>query len=101
MLQSRLIGIMQRELESQNLQLPIYCTQQIEKMVSYAVQRMRTHKVIDHAGHIMQAERNLKSLVTYLCDCSQRAGTWPSLSNSDFDAAMSNCPNFWPYCSSG
>lgn len=101
MLQSRLIGIMQRELESQNLQLSIYCTQQIEQMVSYGVQRMRTSKVIDHSGHIMQAERNLRALVKYLGDCSQKAGTYPSLTSSSFDAAMSSCPNFWPYCSSG
>lgn len=101
MLQSRLIGIMQRELESQNLQLSIYCTQQIEQMVSNGVQRMRTSKVIDHSGHIMQAERNLRALVNYLGEFSKSAGTYPSLTNSSFDAAMSNCPNFWPYCSSG
>jgi hypothetical protein len=92
---------MQRELDSQNLQLSVYCTQQMEQLVSNGLQRMRANKAIDNAGHVMHAERNMRALVKYLCDYSRKAGTFPSLSNSSFDAAMSSCPTFWPYCSSG
>ena len=101
MLQSRLAGIMQRELETQSLQLSDYCTQQIQQLIGNGVNRMRTSKVLDHAGHVMQAERNLRSLVKYFSDYSRTAGSYPHLSTSQFDAALSSCPTLWPYCSSG
>jgi len=101
MLQSRLIGIMQRELESQNLQFSVYCTQQIEQLLAQGVKRMRVSKADNHAGHVMHAEQNLRSLFKYFGDHSRAAGTFPKLTNSRFDAALNACPTFWPYCSSG
>ncbi len=101
MLQSRLVTIMQRELESQNLQLTPYCTQQLEVLLTRGVERMRNNRVADHPGRVLNAEHNLKSLVKYLCDYSRVAGSYPQLSHSDFDAAMRKVPTFWPYCTSG
>jgi hypothetical protein len=57
--------------------------------------------VIDHQGYVTQAEQNLKSLIKYFCDYSRDLGTFPTLSDSDFNAALSSCPIFWPYCSTG
>ena len=65
MLQSRLVGIMQRELENQNLQLTPYCTQQLEQLVNNGLKRMRMSKTIDHPGYIMQAERNLRVRIPF------------------------------------
>ena len=92
---------MQRELELQRLQLPVYCTQQMELMIANGVQRMRVNKALDHAGHVLQAERNLRALVKYLCDFSRKEGTFPTLTETSFDAAMGSCPTFWPFCSTG
>ena len=92
---------MQRELESQNLQLAISCKQQMEQLIAYGLQRMRTSKALDNSGHIMQAERNLRALIKYLCDFSREDVTFPVLGQARFDAAISNCPTFWPYCTSG
>jgi len=88
---------MQRELRAQELQLSPYCTQQIEQLISQGVQRMVVQKSNDHPGHVMSAERNLKFLVKYLADCSQKLGTFPRLSNIDFDTALNNAPTYWPY----
>jgi len=98
MLQTRLLNIMMRELQTRGLQLSPYCTQQIEQLVGHGVQRMRTGNVIDHAGHVMHAERNLRSLVKYFYDYSREVGTFPNLNNSDFDPALLACPSYWPYC---
>ena len=82
------------------LQLSFYCEKQIEQLVSRGVGRMGTGKVDDHAGYVLQAERNLKSLIKYFCDYSLRVETFPALSNSHFNAALNACPTFWPYTSS-
>jgi hypothetical protein len=100
MLQPRLISIMQRELKSRNLELSPYCVQQIEQLIGQGVQRMRVNNAIDHAGHVMQAERNLRALIKYFSDYSRNRGTFPNLSQADFDAALLSCPTIWPYCSS-
>jgi len=100
MLQTRLLSIMRRELQTQNLQLSIDCTQQIEQLVRRGIDRMRTGRVLDHAGHVIQAERNVKLLIKYFCDFARDAGTFPRLSNADFQKALIACPTIWPYCSS-
>jgi len=100
MLQTRLISIMQRELQSENLQLSPYCSQQIEQLLSYGIQRMRVNNASDRARHILQAERNLKFLIRYFSNYSKEVGSFPRLNNSDFDAALLACPTFWPFCSS-
>jgi hypothetical protein len=100
MLQRQLLNIMKRELQEAGLQFSPYCMQQIEGMVGHAIQRMRTGNVIDHAGHVMSAERNLRSLIKYFCNYAREVGSFPKLSNSDFDAALLDCPTFWPYRSS-
>lgn len=100
MLQSKLLNIMQRELQSQNLQLSSDCQRQIEQMVRHGVQRMRINRAMDHAGHVIQAERNMRLLVRYFCDYARNLGTFPKLSNSDFNRALSACPTLWPFSSS-
>ena len=43
-LHSRLLGILKRELDSKKLQIPPYCTAQLEQMVGHGIQRIRTQK---------------------------------------------------------
>jgi hypothetical protein len=100
MLQARLMVIMQRELDTSRLQLSPYCKKQIEQLVTRAVTRMHNNKVADNPGRLMNAERNLRALVKYLHDHSQATGSFPRLTDTDFDTAMRVCPTFWPYCSS-
>lgn len=100
MLQTRLASIMQRELQAQNLQLSPYCTQQIERMMGLGLQRLKINKANEHAGHVLQAEQNLKSLIRYFSNYSREVGSYPTLSNADFDAAVIASPTFWPFCSS-
>ena len=97
----RLLSVMKRELESQNLQLSQYGEQQIEGLVSNGVQRMRFNSATDSASYNLRAEQNLRSLIRYLCDHARDLETFPKLSNSHFDAALIACPAFWPYSSSG
>ena len=100
MLQSRLLGILRRELDSQNFQLSLYGRQQIEQLVGHGITRMRINNVDDHAGYVIRAERNLRSLIKYFCDYSRDVGSFPTLSNSAFITALNACPSFWPYRSS-
>ena len=91
---------MRRELQSQNLELTPDCTNQIEQLVRVGVQRMQINNAQNHAGHVIQAERNLKSLVRHFCDYARDVGSFPRLSNSDFQRALTTCPTIWPYRSS-
>jgi len=101
MQQNRLLAIMRRELESWQLQFSPYCTHQIEHLIGNGIKRMRTNNTLDHAGYMMQAERNLAALIKYFCDYSKKVGAFPELSDSDFDAAVRTCPTLWPYSTSG
>jgi hypothetical protein len=101
MLHPRLINIMKRELEVQNLQLSPYCVQQLEQVIGQGVKRMQSSKAIDHAGHVMQAERNLKTLVQHFGAWARDEGTFPQLTNAGFDTALAVCPTLWPYRTSG
>ena len=100
-LQSRLIGIMRSEVESLTLQLSPYCTQQIESLINQGMVRMRYNRALESPGHVMQAESNMRSLISYLADFAREAGTFPALNNSDFDEALLVSPNYWPFCGSG
>lgn len=91
---------MRRELLSQNLQLTPDCANQVEQMVRFGVQRMKINNAINHAGHVIQAERNLKHLIRHFCDYSRDVGTFPTLSAANFQRALTNCPTLWPYRSS-
>jgi len=101
MLQSRLASILQRELQHQKLQLSTYCTQQIEQLLGQGIQRMSLQKSADNPAHVMRAERNLKHFIKYLSDYSRELGSYPTLSNSDFDTALNSSPTFWPYRAGG
>lgn len=101
MLQVRLFSIMRQEIQFRKLQLAPYCKKNIESMVRHGIARMKMMDADKHPGHIMKAEQNLKALVVYLGEYARKAGTFPSLSESDYDNAMRNCPALWPYCSSG
>lgn len=100
MLQSRLLGILRRELESRSFELSPDCQTQIEQMIMNGIVRMRINKAIDRPGHVIQAEHNLKALVRYFCEYAQEQETFPHLESVDFHAALITCPTFWPYCSS-
>jgi len=99
MLKPRLLIIMQRELDSEGLQLTPYCVQQIEQLVIHGVGRLQLNKADNHPSHVINAEHNLKALIQYLGNYSRNEGTFPNLDNAGFDAAMRNSPPFWPYCS--
>ena len=101
MLQPRLLNIIHRELRVQQLEVSPSCAQQIEQLVNNGVQRMRLNKADEHAGHIMQAEQNLRALIKYLGDYARDTGTFPKLSDTDFDTALNRCPTLWPFWSSG
>lgn len=101
MLKPRLLNIIHRELRAQNLELSPSCTQQIEQLVNNGVQRMRLNKADEHAGHIMQAEQNLRALIRYFCEYAREAGTFPKLNDANFDTALSRCPTLWPFLTSG
>jgi hypothetical protein len=101
MLKPRLLNLIHRELRAQNLQVSPSCTQQIEQLVNNGVQRMRLDKADQHAGHVMQAELNLKALIRYLGEYARDEGSFPKLNDASFDAALSRCPTFWPFLSSG
>jgi hypothetical protein len=100
MIKARLLSIMRRELDAQNLQLTSECQQQIEQLLVNGVSRMRINKAIDHPGHILQAERNMKALIQYFCDYAREVDSYPNLNSADFSAAMIVCPSFWPFSSS-
>lgn len=101
MLQSRLYGILRREVENSQLQFSPFCTQQIEQLIGNGLKRMRMNKTIDHPGYILQAERNLEALIRYFVEYSKKAGTFPTLADSDFNAALRTSPALWPYSTSG
>lgn len=62
---------------------------------------MRLNNTLEHSGYVMQAEQNLKALIEYFCKFSRELGTFPELSNRQFDTALRNSPILWPYCTSG
>jgi hypothetical protein len=99
--QNRLRAIMKRELEFSQLQLNSYCMNQLENLMRHGINRMTTAKVLDNAGYSLQAERNLRSLIEYFSSYSKSEGTFPQLSDSQFDIALRNCPTLWPFSASG
>ena len=100
MLQTKLLQIMKRVLESSGLELSAGGQQQVEQVVLNGVDRMRRTNALDHPGLVINAEVNLKSLVRYLAGYAREVGSFPQLSAQDFDSAMRACPTFWPYSSS-
>ena len=92
---------MQRELDARHLQLSSYCIQQIEQLVGRGVQRMRHSNAEGNTRYVLRGERNMRSLIKYLDDYARELGTHPHLDNNDFDAAMMNCPVFWPFSGTG
>ncbi len=92
---------MRRELEISQLQLSPYCAKQLEGLVRTGLKPRRISNTLDHAGYVMQAERNLPGLIKYLNDYSRRTGTFPDLSDNNFDSASRNSPTFRPYCAGG
>ena len=101
MLQARLFSIMRRELDIQKLRLSPYCVNNMESVIRQGIARMRVIGADNHPGQALQAEQNLRALVGYLGKCSRDAGTFPALSENDYDSAMRNCPAYWPYSTSG
>ena len=92
---------MRRELDFQQLQLSSYCTQQIESLIGQGLSRMQLANALNNAGFVMRAERNLKGLVRYLGKHARKVGSYPTLSDKDFDEALRKSPAFWPFCMSG
>ena len=95
--QARFLSIMQREHDMQGLQLPSSCRSRIEQMVSRGVTRMRTNRILDNPGQVLQAEQNLKELIRYLCAFARDAGVFPEMTDADFDKAMLTCPPLFPW----
>ena len=101
MLHARLLSIMRQEVTFRRLNLSSYGKKRIEGMILQGMQRMKTMGADNHPSHTMKAEKNLKGLIVYLADYSKKTGTFPHLSETDFDAAMRESPAFWPFCSAG
>lgn len=101
MLLMRLLGLLRRELESSQLHMTPYCTKRLEGLVRNGINRMKTTKTLEHPGYALQAERNLQGLIKYIEDYSHKVGTYPNLSDSQFDAALRNAPSLWPYSAAG
>ena len=99
-LQRKLSSILQRELETQHVQISPYGLQQLEGMMSRGIQRMRNSHAENNPGRVLNAEQSLKMLVRYLADHARNEGTFPMLSDSNFDHALRDSPTFWPYTSS-
>jgi hypothetical protein len=97
---SRLLRIMRREFDSQGLNLPSSCRNQLERMVSHGVTRMRVSNALDSPSHVIQAEKNLRLMVRYFSDYSKKTGSYPTLKDSDFRNGLLDCPTYWPYWSS-
>jgi hypothetical protein len=97
-LQPRLISIMQREMDFLSFKPPTSCKSQMDSMVAQGLTRMRISKALDNPGQVLLAERNLKELVKYLSDYSREVGSYPSIEEADFHAAMLASPAYWPYC---
>jgi hypothetical protein len=97
----RLKGIMRRELETSQLELSPYCMRQIEQLVGRGIKRMKMNNTLERPGYFMEAERNLVTLIRYFDEYSRNLGTFPQLGDSEFDAALRNCPALWPYSTSG
>ena len=97
----KLKGIMQRELETSQLELTAYCLKQVEILIGRGVKRMKMNNTIDHAGYVLEAERNLATLIRYFDEYSKKLETFPKLGDTDFDAALRNCPTLWPFSTSG
>lgn len=101
MLQARLFSVMRQELSFKKLQLSSYCVKKVESLILQGSQRMKTMGADTNPGHTMRAEQNLKALIRHLSDAANKAGTHPTLSETDFDNAVRNAPAFWPFTAAG
>ncbi len=101
MLKAKLNRIMKQELEFLELQLGPYCIQQLEQAIGNGIRRMEINNSSSHPGYVLQAEQNLKSLIRYYSGYAENIGTFPLLSELDFDAAQRSAPGLWPYSTSG
>jgi hypothetical protein len=96
-LKARLMTILAREMSSSQFKPSSYVDGQFKKMIGQGVTRMRINKAIDQPGHVLRAEKNLKALVKYFADYARKVGTFPTLSDANFDRALMDCPSLWPY----
>lgn len=98
---TRLNAVIRQELDQHQLQISSYCMKQLEGLVGNGIKRMTMSKVADHSGYQMQAERNLRSLIEYFVKHAKQVGSFPALSDGDFDSALRTCPTLWPFSTSG
>ena len=96
-LKARVTTIFAREISSSQFKPSSYVEGQFKKMIGQGVTRMRINKAVDQPGHVIRAEKNLKALIKYFADYSRKVGTYPSLSDANFDHALKDCPSLWPY----
>ncbi len=96
-LRARLIGIMKRQMSSNDFHPTSYCEYQFEKLVGQGVERMRINNAVDQVSKVIQAESNLRHLIDYFCNYSKDVGTYPVLNDDAFDSALISCPPLWPY----
>ena len=96
-LKNRLMTILAREVSSSQFRPSSYVEGQFKKMIAQGVTRMRINKAVDQPGHVIRAENNLKALVRYFSDYSRKVGSFPTLSDTNFDHALRDCPSLWPY----
>ena len=92
-----MMGVLRRELSAQEFQASRYCEGQLKILVGQGVSRMRLNNATEDAALILRAEASLKSLVRYFTQYSKDVGTFPALSSTHFNTALTECPSFWPF----
>ena len=96
-LKARLMTIMAREMSALQFKPSSYVDGQFKKMIGHGVTRMRINKAVDQPGHVIRAEKNVKALVRYFSDYARKVGSFPTLSDAQFEHALKDCPALWPY----
>lgn len=94
---ARMLRVLRHELSAQDFQASRYCEGQLKMLVGQGVSRLRLNNAIEDASLILRAESSLRSLVRYFSQYSKDVGTFPSLSNTQFNTALNECPTFWPF----
>ncbi|MDX1459652.1 MAG: hypothetical protein R3348_01180 [Xanthomonadales bacterium] len=96
-IQPRMVALLTSQLDMLGFQPSQSCKSQLEQMVFRGITRMKIGGAIDQPGRVLQAEKSLRDMVKYFSDYARDAGTYPTINESDFRAALLASPPFWPY----
>ena len=97
-LKSRLVLVLEREIESIDLYLSPYGMSRVDKLIDQAIERMTLDNVSERMDKIIVAEQNLKHLLEHFSSRAKTLGTYPFLDDNAFDTALADCHPLWPFC---